>query len=368
MDELKENKKQVSVSFLAVDQYIVDNIVKPIEKEFKDKGFIYWGEYNDYPDYIENLYKNVATLKSIIDGLTDYICGDDIEIKNEIFSSFINSKGETLQDIIRYIAKDLGIYNGFALNIVKNKLGGIAEIYYLDFKKVRSNKEGTKFYYAKDWGKSAGRVKYVEYDSFFTEEGKKQPNTIFYYKNETNAVYPYPIYGAAVIACEIEKLINEYHINLVNNGFSANYIVNFNNGIPTDQQKEEIEYNFYEKFTGVENCGRPMLVFNNTKDNEATVTKVDTDNFADKYNSLADRSREQIFTAFRCSPILFGIDQQKTGFNANEYASAFKLFNKTIVEPYQKIIKKSFDKIFDTNDLVEFTPFTINFEKDGDIK
>ena len=87
MDELKENKKQVSVSFLAVDQYIVDNIVKPIEKEFKDKGFIYWGEYNDYPDYIENLYKNVATLKSIIDGLTDYICGDDIEIKNEIFSS-----------------------------------------------------------------------------------------------------------------------------------------------------------------------------------------------------------------------------------------------------------------------------------------
>ena len=99
------------------------------------------------------------------------------------------------------------------MNVSKNKLGTIAEIYYLDFKRVRSNKEGTKFYYSTDWaGKSFGRVKYIEYDSFSSEEGKEKASTIFYYKNDINRVYPTPMYAAAVMACEIEKKMNEFHL------------------------------------------------------------------------------------------------------------------------------------------------------------
>lgn len=354
-------KKQTNVKFLAIDQFVESNIVAPTEVFIKDRGFVGWGEINNYPEYIEDLYQNVSTLHSIIDGTTDYVCGDSVKCNVINFEDKINRKGETIQDLITWIAKDIVKFNGFALNIVKNKLGTPAEIYYLDFKRVRSNKEGTKFYYSTDWGKSYGRVKYIEYESFLNEDAPA--SSIFYYKNDINRVYPTSIFSAAVVACETERKISEFHLNSISNSFSSNYIINFNNGRPSDEIQEEIEMEVYDKFCGVENSGRPMLSFNNNKDSETTVTKIDADSFADKYNALTARTKQEIFTSFRCSPILFGIDQEKTGFNANEYASAFRLFNKTVVEPFQNKIKSAFDKIFNTENSIEINPFTINFDK-----
>ena len=363
---MAENEKtKTKVKFLAIDQFVTTNIVEPTEIFIKDKGFVGWGETNNYPEYIESLYQNVSTLHSIIDGTTDYVCGEEIKIKPINFIDKANAKGETLEDIVKWIAKDLVKYNGFALNIIKNSLGGIAEIYYLDFKRIRSSKDGKKLYYSTDWaGKSFGRAKYIEYDSFLSEEGQRKPSTIFYWKNDVNRVYPTPMYAASVLSCETESKLSQFHLNNIANSFSSNYIINFNNGRPSDEIQEEIEMEVYDKFCGVENTGRPMLSFNNNKDSETTVTKIDADSFADKYNALTARTKQDIFTSFRCSPILFGIDQEKTGFNANEYASAFRLFNKTVIEPMQKTIVRAFDKIFDEKESITIEPFTINFDKE----
>lgn len=354
------NKPNTNVKFLAIDQFVESNIVAPTEVKVKDRSFISWGEMNNYPDYIEDLYQNVSTLHSIIDGTTDYVCGNGIKVNVTNFETQINSRGETMEDLVSWIAKDLVKYNGFALNIVKNRLGTPAEIYYLDFRKVRSNKEGTKFYYSSDWGKSFGRVKYTEYDSFCSDEGKNKPSTIFYYKNDINRTYPTPMYAAAVIACEIEKKMNEYHLNNISNSFSSNYIINFNNGRPSDEIQEEIEMEVYDKFCGVENSGRPMLSFNQNKDSETTVTKIDADSFIDKYNSLAERSQQEIFTSFRATPNLFGIPTKTTGFSEQEYNEAYKLYNSTVVRPMQKRIQKAMDKIFGMQNSITIVPFAID--------
>lgn len=355
---MTNTNEQTNVKFLAIDQFVETNIVEPTEIYLKDKGFVGWGEMNNYPDYIESLYQNVSTLHSIIDGTSDYVCGDLIKCNVINFQDKINHKNQTIEDLVHWITKDLVKFNGFALNIVKNKLGTPAEIYYLDFKRVRSNKEGTKYYYSTDWGKSYGRVKYIEYDSFFNEDAG--PSTIFYFKNDINRVYPTPMYAAAVIACEIEKKMNEYHLNNISNSFSSNYIINFNNGKPSDEIQEEIEREVYDKFCGVENSGRPMLSFNHNKDAETTVTKIDADSFIDKYNSLAERSQQEIFTAFRAVPNLFGIMTKTTGFSEQEFNEAYKLYNKTVIKPLQKKIEKSLDKIFNIEHSIEIRPFALD--------
>lgn len=360
MDNNVSNGK-MRVSLLAVDPFVVTNIVEPTECKPKDRDFVCWGENNNYPDYLNDLYKKVSTLRSIINGIVDYINGDKVTTTVENFKERANSKGDTIEDIVKWISLDLVKYNGFALNIVKNRLGTVAEIYYLDFKRVRSSEDGDKLYYSTDWSKSFGRVKYTEYENFLRSE---KASTIFYYKEGICTVYPEPMYAASVVSCEIEKQLNEYHLNNIVNGFSSNYIINFNSGIPSDEIKMEIEDEVYDKFCGSENAGRPMLSFNDTKDNETTVTKIEADSFIDKYNSLAARTKQEIFTSFRCSPILFGIDQEKTGFNANEYAAAFRLFNKTVIEPMQRKIIKAFDKIFGVTDSLVIEPFTINFDKE----
>lgn len=349
---------KTNIKLLAVDQFVESNIIEPTEIYVKDKGFVGWGELNNYPDYIEDLYQNVATLQSVINGTKDFVCGDGVECNVINFKDQINKRGETMEDLLEWVVMDLIKYNGFALNIIKNKLGTPAEIYYLDFKRVRSNKEGTKYYYSTDWGKSYGRVKYIEYDSFLNKDSGA--NTIFYFKNDKNKVYPTPIYAAAVISCEIEKKMNEYHLNNISNSFSSNYIINFNNGRPSDEIQEEIEMEVYDKFCGVENSGRPMLSFNDNKDSETTVTKIDADSFVDKYNALVERSQQEIFTAFRATPNLFGIPTKTTGFNEQEYSEAFKLYNKTVIKPLQKKILKSFDKIFGIRDSIKIIPFAMD--------
>lgn len=357
MEDNKNKDRKYTLSFAALDPYVESHTLKPIEN-VTARGFVSWGERNEYPQYLFNLYNSVATLKSIIDGLVDYVCGDDVILNIEQFSKYVNHKGETFGEIFHKIVLDYAVYGGYALNIVKNKIGGIAEIHYLDFKHVRSNEDHTMFQYSKDWSKSYGRVKYVEYPAYSDE--KTNYNSIFYFSNDGNKTYPTPIYGASLIACEIEKSINEYHLNSINNSFAGNIIVNFNNGQPSDEQKEEIEDAFYEKYTGFQNGNRPVLVFNDSKENAVTIEKIDVDDFSERYQELSKRSKQELFTAFRATPNLFGIMTETTGFSEQEFAESFKLFNRTMVMPIQKKFKQSLEKVFGEGTL-SIKPFTIEF-------
>lgn len=347
---MEENRYKVS--FAAIDQIVETNIVQPTEVDSKN-GFVTWGKNNDYPFYINGLYNEVATLKSIIDGLTDYVNGDDIEMSNSQFSEQVNPN-MTFKELFMRCSKDYVKYGGFAVNVVRNKMGGIAAVYYLDFSHVRSNEDRTEFYYSKDWSKSYGRVKCLKYPAFVKDS--KDFNSVYYYSNEYNKTYPTPIYGASLKACEIEKAINEYHLNSINNGFSGSYIVNFNGGKPTDEQKVEIEENFYEKFVGYQNASRPVLVFNDGKEEECTITKVDGEDFGERYESLSKRSKQELFTAFRATPNLFGIMTETTGFSEQEFMESFKLFNRTMVKPIQNKLIGAFEGIFG-KDTIKITPF-----------
>lgn len=252
------------------------------------------------------------------------------------------------------------IFGGFAIQIIRNLGGDISEIYALDFMKVRSDEKNEIFYYSDDWGKWGSKCTiYPVY-----RVGDSNPTSIYYNKGTvTRGVYPTPLYGAALIACELEKSINEFHINNINNGFASNVIINFNNGVPSDEDKEEAEKDIQEKFTGYQNAGRFLLSFNDSAENATTIERLNGDDFDDKYSALADRSRNQIFTAFRANPILFGLNPENDGFNQVEFESAYRLFNKTVVQPLQSEIELAFEKIFD-KDALKIEPFKIQWENE----
>lgn len=350
---MEENKYKLS--FASLSPYLESHIVKPTEVTTA-RGFVTWGKNNDYPSYIYGMYQNVATLKSIIDGVCDYVTGEGVKIDGH---EVLNQRDETARDILYQCALDYVIHGGFVLNIIRNKFGSIAEVYRLNVANVRTNEDKTEFYYTKDWAKSFGRVKYMVYPAYRADS--KDASSVFYYSNNINEVYPVPIYGAALLSCEVEKAINEFQLNSINNGFSGSYIVNFNSGVPDDSQKQEIEDAFYEKFCGYQNGSRPMIAWNNNKEGEVTVSKISGDDFADRYSELAKRSRQEIFTSFRATPNLFGLPTETTGFNSQEFRESFKLFNKTMIQPIQNTLISQFEKIFGKGH-VHIEPFTINWE------
>lgn len=249
------------------------------------------------------------------------------------------------------------IFGGYAVQVIRNMIGEVSEIYHLDFMKIRSNEKNTVLYYADDW--EAWSVKALTYPKY--EINDSAPASVVYNKGYvTRSVYPIPVYGAALLSCETEKCINQFHLNNLNNGFMSNLIINFNNGTPTDEAQEEIERNINEKFSGYQNTGRILISYNDSDVNKTTVERLDSDDFDERYESLATRTREQIFCAFRANPNLFGINSDSTGFNIQEFESAFRLYNRTMVKPIQKEMCDTFDKIFNMKNSITIVPFTLD--------
>lgn len=359
--KIDENNGRVAISLAAIDKVVQDNIVKPTEKEINGKDFISFGDRNIYPQYLDGLYKGCTTLKTIVNRLTDYVVGDDVVCSYTPWENQVNSKGENMEDIVRQMAMSYAIYGGFYLNVVRNKIGGIAEIYVLDFKKVRTNKENTMFYYSEDWGTSYGRVKYTVYPKFDAE--KKDVSSIYYYKNTYYNVYPEALYSASAIYCEIEKLIGEYHLNNIENGFASTVILGLNNGVPTDEVKEEIERDIEEKFCGSDNAGRIMITYSNARDNAPTVQQLNINDFSEKYKTLTERCNQQIHAAFSMHPVLVGNVINNGTFNSEDFNEAFKLFNKTVVKPIQKVICNSMKKIMG-QEIITISQFNIDWTDD----
>lgn len=361
--ELKKN----NLAFAALNPYLQDNKVENVEKEVSGRDFMAWGTDNRYPDYLFSLYTDCATLQSIVNGTTDFVCGNDISCNSPRFEKIVNKNGETISDIIQRISTDYLIFGGFALQVIRNAVGDISELYWIDFNKLRSDKKNEVFFYSDDWCKSFGRVKYIVYPKFNPNDSNA--SSIFYYKgNKTRSTYPVPIYNAAITACELEKKINDFHLNEISNNFLTSKIINFNSGVPDDDLKNEIERNINEKFSGAENAGRLLISFNNNKESETTVADIPQDSFAERYDALQKRCREQIFTAFRATPNLFGLMSETTGFNQQEFAEAFKLYNRTVVRPIQQIIIKSFDKIFGVDGSITIEPFDLEYDSEQEVE
>lgn len=344
--------------FRAIDQVVETNVVLPIEEDSK-KGFWIWGLNNDYPQYLDSLYKNVATLHSIIEGTIDFVVGDKITVDDIIWDTQVNDKGETIEDLCSDLTRDYLKYGGFAVNVVRNKNGNVGGLYYIPLERLRFNEHRTEFYYSRDWEKSIGRVKYTIYPKF--DPQGKDVNSIYVYTNNRTDVYPAPKWAASVKAAEIERQVNDYHLNSILNGFSASYLISMNNGIPSETEADEIEENMIEKFTGSGNGGRLVINFANDKEHSAELTKLDIDDAGERYKSLIERTKNELFTAFRATPNLFGL-ATATGFSTEEYTEAFKLYNRTAVRPIQNILVRTINYLIGKEILI--TPFSLEEKED----
>lgn len=364
--------KRLAVTFAAIDPYIETNIVQPTEKRMVGRDTVEWGERNIYPEYLLDLSKTVSSLRSVINGTADFIVGDGQEIAPLPGTAYgpgiMNLRGDTIRSQVDSIARDYETYGGFALQVIRGLGGRPVEIHYIDIRFLRSNKENTVFYYSEEWKK--GRRDVITYPAFqpitperwaqlTPEERDRNAASILFVKNTTTQVYPFPVYGAAVKACETERAIDDYFLNAINNDFMGSYIVNFNNGVPSDEMKKEIERNFNEKFTGHKNAGRVVISWNDSKESAATIAPLKTEDFGDKFQALSKHCRQQIFTAFRANPNLFGIPTESLGFSQEEYESAFRLYNRTCVKPVQRIICDAYDKIYGAAGVLNIQPFTL---------
>lgn len=350
--------KTISTRFAAIRPYQTQVVEQPTEVIDRRSAFVRWGSNNNYPEYLATLEKEVSTLRSIISGSIDYVVGNGVVINNSAIPSK-NSQGEDIEAIVEQLAHNYFRYGGFALHIIRALDGSIADIESIDLRYLRSDKDNEEFFYSEEWGNARG--KYDKYPKF-VPDFKDAASSILFVKNDKTAVYPLPLYIGSIKACEMERNIDDYHLNSIRKGFMGSHIINFNNGRPEDEEADEIVKNIEEKFCGSENAGQIAVAFNDSQETAVTINKLEAQDFGENYNTAAKNARQRIFTAFRANPNLFGIPTENLGFSSEEYKSAFDLYNRTQIVPVQKKIVRAFDHIFGVENSITIKPFNLTIE------
>ena len=345
--------EDLKFSIISNEARVIPDIV---EKKMTGKEYVGYGEDNKFPQYVWNLYLKSAVLQGIVNGTCDFVSGNGI-VSNIPIGKIVNDEGEELEDIIRKLTVDYGVFGGFCFQVIKDFNGNLKEIYWLDMQNVRLNEDGDKAYYCDKWGKYGEKA--VEYEVW--DPKKNQSNFVVYFKGHiSRGLYPIPRYIGALAAIETSTEIGKFHLNNILNNLSASAIINFNNGNPSDEDKKRIEKKLNEKFGGAGNAGNTMVVFNDNKDSAVTIERLSEDNFDKKFETLAKSTKEEIFIAHRATPALFGMKNEGNGFSKEEFLEAFELYNKTVVRPIQNDIKRVFDKLFKMENSIIFNKFSLD--------
>ena len=353
-----EQKKQLNFTSLVSTTH---EIPKYKCVSAKNAPYVKWGEDNNFPDYLFELFKNSSQMAAIILQMKNYVLGSGITSNFPL--KIVNRKLETFENFIDKLVFDYLLYGGFAFQIIKNKLNQIAELNHLDFKYIRVDEDETKVFFSKDWSK--GRRTPLVYDRW--DINSNSSNSVFYFKGFlTRECYPMPFYISCLTSLEISTQIGDFHLNNLLNGFSPSCIINFNNGsnISEDVQ-DEIEDAVKEKFCGTENASRILLSFNDDMTHKTTFERLQDDGMIDKYNNLQQTTEKDIFRAFRMNKLLLGDGSENTGFNKQAYLESFALYNKSVIEPIQRELEGVLDISLGKGS-VKFNKFELDWGADED--
>ena len=322
----------------------------PVIKEIRNKDYMYYGLDNLFPQRLIELYDSSAIHHTAAQAVKDGIFGEGIDL---IGDEYINTQGETIDDIFEKITLDYTLYQGYALNVIWNREGtAIAEIYHLPFANVRSGKkneedEVDEYYYSSDWS-NLRKYKEMPYRAFDPTDNKSDNGSqIFYFFSYTpgNDVYPLPSYVAALNDITLDHKVARFHVNNISNGLAPSLFIKMRNGIPTPEGRREVYKEIEDTFAGEENAGRFFLSFTDA-DTAPEIEPITAANDS-YYLTLEERITSRILTAWRItSPALLGI-KDASGFNsvADEIKIAYAHFEGTVIAPKRKKITNSFGYI-----------------------
>ena len=356
----------------------LESYSRPDIKEYSNQDWISYGDDNNYFEYLIDRYNGSPTNNAAINGIAEMIYGKGLDAtdgdKNQ--SQYDEMKELFTKDCMKKICYDYKMMGQAALQIIYTKdRKKIAQVEHMPVETLRAEKCNSKgeieaYFYHSNWEEYKQSDKLKRIPAF----GKsKSPLEILYIK-PYRAGYKYysPVdYQGGLQYAELEEEVANYHINNIQNGLAPSMLINFNNGVPPDEQREMIERSIVEKFSGSSNAGRFILAFNDSKELAATIEPVQLSDAHQQYQFLSDESMRKVMVSHRIvSPMLVGIkDSTGLGNNAEELQTASVLMDNTVIRPMQVTILDELEKVlmyngieldiyFKTLQPLEFTDLT----------
>ena len=364
---MAKNKSKYNMSVVNMSHYNIPHI---IEKD--GKNYISFGLDNLYPQYLIELFTGSGINSAIIKGVASMIAGDqqgtyqglDVVDKDileggekEQYLQFAKLMNKGDRNTLKNLAFDLKLFGTCYINTIYNKTKtAIAEIKHVPAQYIRSGKVDSfgkvnEFYYSYDWSNERKYKPHVI--KAFDPENRTDTSQLLQIKeyNPQSFYYGIPDYVGGTDYIQLDMSIAELHLANIDNNFMPSCMVNFANGIPSDEERMEVERKLNAKFSGSGNSGKLIITFNDGKETAPEVVPLNTGDNDDKYQFLSSEVNRKVLTAHRIvSPLLFGV-KAESGFgnNAEEIKDSFELLLSSVIKPFQHTLLEGLEKVFRIN-------------------
>lgn len=328
----------------------------PTVQESKRDNWVEFGEDNNYFQFIIDRYVNSTTNSAVINNVSRLIYGRGLSAldANKKPNEYAQMMALFHSDCIRKIVLDRKMFGQFAVQVHYSKdHKKILKAYHIPVNLLRAekcNKDGEieGYYYSDNWEDTRNyapkRIPAFGYSNEQVEILYSKPYAV------GMKYYALPDYQGGLPYAKLEEEIADYLINEVQNGFSGTKVVNFNNGVPTEEQQQIIKSKVLSQLSG--SRGQKIIVaFNSNQESKTTVDDIPLNDAPDHYTYLSEECVKKIMLAHNVtSPLLFGLGSAN-GFssNADEIKNASILFDNMVIKPIQDEIIETFDKVLHFN-------------------
>ena len=348
------HKKQ-EVSIVNLSTY-----TSPKVSEVRGKDWVAYGADNNYYQFLIDRYNGSPTNNAIINGISEMIYGKGLDAtdSNRKPDQYAQMKTLFNKDCTRKLVYDLKLMGGCAMQVIYSKdRSKIVQVEHMPVETLRAekcNEDGDieAYYYFKDWSKIKPSDEPQRIPAFgFSKEAIE----ILFVKPYRAGFYYYsPVdYQGGLQYAELEEEISNYHLNNIMNGLAPSMLINFNNGVPNEEERQLIESKIHQKFAGSSNSGKFILSFNDNAETAASIEPVQLSDAHQQYQFLSDESSKKIMVSHRVvSPMLLGIkDSSGLGNNAEEIETASTLMDNTVIRPFQTLLIDAFDQVLAFNNI-----------------
>jgi len=318
---------------------------QPEFKEKKGEGYVQYGDRNDYPIYLVELFNKSAKHNAIVKSKVHYITGNGWK-GNDQADTFIKkvNRMESLDDLTRKVSLDTELFGGYYLEIIWSVTGQLAEIWHLDYTKVRTNKDNTQFWYKEDW--TARDEKPLIYTAF--NPNNATGKQILYVKEyrPNMGIYSLPGYFGALNYIESDIEISKHVLGNAQTGFSASKLITLPNGEPSDEEKRNIEKRFTNRFSGSDGK-KFILAFVNDSARKPIIDDLGASDITkEDFNRVDTLIQTNIFSGHQITtPSIFGIAEPGKLGARSEMRDGYEIFKNTYVNSKQMHLEGVFNML-----------------------
>lgn len=318
---------------------------QPEFKEKRGEGYIQYGDRNDYPNYLVDLFNKSAKHNAIVKSKVHYITANGWKGSEEA-ETFIQkvNRMESLDDLTRKVSLDAELFGGYYLEIIWSVTKQLSEIWHLDYTKIRTNKDNTQFWYKEDW--KDNKEKQTVYAAF--NPANPVGKQILYVKEyrPNMGIYSLPGYFGALNYIESDIEISKHVLGNAQTGFSASKLITLPNGEPSDEEKRNIEKRFTNRFSGSDGK-KFILAFVNDSQRKPIIDDLGASDITkEDFGRVDTLIQTNIFSGHQITtPSIFGIAEAGKLGSRSEMRDGYEIFKNTYVNSKQMHLESVFNML-----------------------